>query len=68
MRAAFRPLPHAMGFSLYFRNGDKYKRSMTIVENTLFKPNPGSWRERLQDFKDRRDMSAYLSLRWGRYA
>ncbi len=61
MRASFRPLPHAMGFSLYYREFLNSQRQCTIVENTLYKPSKGTWMERWQDFKDRRDMSAYLS-------
>eukprot|EP00347_Sterkiella_histriomuscorum_P013219 403365551 len=66
-RNMYRPLPHAMGFSLYFRDCKETLGHMSIVENTLFKPASGTWSERFQDFKDRRDMSAYLRSRWGSF-
>ena len=43
----FRPLPHAMGFSLYYRdNKVKSNEHLSIVENTLYKATLGNWRER----------------------
>lgn len=63
IRGAFRPLPNVIGFSLFSKklaNGSHF----SIVENALWKKAPGTWLEWFQDFRDRRDMSAYLKRRW----
>ena len=71
IRGRYRPLPNVMGFSLYYRDAaNNVKRSsphLSVVENTLYKATPGTWIEWFQDFRDRRDMAAYLSGRWSQF-
>ena len=66
LRGLFRPVPNVMGYSIYYRDGTAKTRSATLVENTLTK-NGGTWLEWFQDLRDRRDMSAYLRIRWNAY-
>ena len=66
LRGLFRPVPNVMGFSVYYRDGNARTRSATLVENTITK-NGGTWLEWFQDLRDRRDMSAYLRIRWNAY-
>ena len=64
IRGAFRPMPNVMGFSLFYKSLKSGGNHFSIVENTLWKRAGGSWTEWFQDFRDRRDMSAYLRGRW----
>lgn len=68
IRGAFRPMPNAMGFSLYYRELKNYKRNshFSIIENTLLKKASGTWTEWLQDLRDRRDMKNYLYYQFKR--
>ena len=67
LRGLFRPVPNVMGFSIYFRDGNAKTKSATLVENTIHKAGGGTWLEWLQDLRDRRDMAAYLRIRWNSY-
>ena len=63
-RLLFRPQPNIVGFSLYFRKTNDNVNHLSIVENTQWKPNVGTWFNWFQDWKDRRDISKYLRYRW----
>lgn len=65
LRGAYRPVPNVMGFSLYFRNMANRSNHLSIVENSLIKASPTSWRDWFADWRDRRDMTKYLRKRWG---
>ena len=64
LRLNFRPQPNIVGMSLYYRKTDNGTNHLSIVENTLWKPNVGTWRQWWNDWKDRRDLSRYLRYRW----
>ena len=64
IRLIYRPMPNVMGFSLYCRQGATGMPYLTIVENSFFKNSTFKWREWWSDFKDRRDMAAYIKGRW----
>ena len=42
-RLLFRPQPNCVGMSLYYRNTANGTNHLSIVENTLWKPNVGTW-------------------------
>jgi hypothetical protein len=63
-RLLFRPQPNCVGFSLYSRKTETGTNHLSIVENTLWKPNVGTWINWWSDWKDRRDLSRYLRYRW----
>ena len=50
--------------SLYYRKTESGTNHLSIVENTLWKPNVGTWMQWWSDWKDRRDLSRYMRLRW----
>ncbi len=64
IRGAFRPLPNVLGFSLFSKKLASGSSHFSIVENALWKKAQGTWLEWFQDFRDRRDMAAYLRTRW----
>lgn len=64
IRLTHRPMPNVIAFSLYFRKLASGSNHLSIVENTIWKPNLGSWTALLEDWKDRRDLSRYLRQRW----
>ena len=64
VRLTFRPQPNIIGFSLYSRKCDDGTNHLSIVENTIWKPNVGTWRNWWSDWNDRRDLSRYLRHRW----
>ena len=61
IRQMHRPMPNALGYSLYYRGSCKH---LSIVENSIWKASAQTWREWWQNLADRRDMSTYLYLRW----
>ncbi len=63
-RIAYRPMPNCVAFSLYFRQTEVGTNHLSIVENTLWKPGQGTWRQWWSDWKDRRDLSRYMRFRW----
>jgi len=64
LRRMHRPMPHVLGFSLYYRKTGFGQNHLSIVENTLWKSTGESWAEWWQTCNDRRDMSRYLRRRW----
>ena len=64
VRLTFRPQPNIIGFSLYSRKCEDGTNHLSIVENTIWKPNVGTWRNWWADWNDRRDLSRYLRHRW----
>ena len=65
MRLRFRPAPNVVGFSLFARAYQNSKTSsFTIVENSMDKDSSYRWAEWFSDWRDRRDISSYLKLRW----
>ena len=53
-----------LAFSLYYRKTDSNARHWSIVENSMLKGNGWTWLDAFKDFRDRRDMTAYLKNRW----
>jgi hypothetical protein len=64
IRGQFRPVPNVMGFSLFYKGLTRGGIHLSIVENTLWKQAGGTYREWIRDFRDRRDMSAFLRKQW----
>lgn len=64
VRLAYRPMPNVVAFSMYYRKLASGSNHFSIVENTLWKPSLGSWRNLFVDWCDRRDLSRYLRQRW----
>ena len=62
-RLMHRPMPNSVAFSLYYRKTNGGTNHLSIVENTLWKPNY-SWNQMWADWNDRRDLSKYLKFRW----
>ena len=63
-RLTYRPQPNCVGFSLYSRKTEDGTNHLSIVENTIWKPHIGTWRNWWADWNDRRDLSRYLRFRW----
>jgi len=63
-RLSYRPQPNCVGFSLYYRKTEGGSNHLSIVENTLWKPNFSGMLNWWADWNDRRDLSRYLRFRW----
>ena len=66
IRRIHRPIPHVVGFSLYFRKNQGASAHLSITENTLWKASEESWAEWWQTVNDRRDIARYMRRRWWR--
>ena len=65
LRLQYRAMPNVIGFSLFSRPWASGSRSAwSIVENSLTKKSKYRWSEWLKDCQDKRDLSAYLKMRW----
>ena len=65
-RLQYRSVPNVIGFSLFSRawSTPGSTAHYSIVENSLSKKSAYRWSEWFRDLQDRRDMAAYLRLRW----
>ena len=65
MRLQYRSMPNVIGFSLFTRAWHNARgHSFSIVENSLQKQANVRWAEWWRDMQDRRDISAYMKMRW----
>ena len=64
IRLGYRAMPNVIGFSLFLRAYENKNRgSLSIVENSLAKQGD-RWSTWFRDLQDKRDISAYLKMRW----
>ena len=64
IRLGYRAMPNVIGFSMFTRAYENATRgSYSIVENTLAKKGD-RWSTWFRDLQDKRDISAYLKMRW----
>ena len=62
-RTNYRSTPNILGFSLFWKNAEKGRNHLSIVQNTNYKPYT-SWTDRYNDFFAKRDAFAYIKSRW----
>ena len=64
IRDKHRPVPNILSFSMYYRLTEAGQKHWSLVENSYTKASGWTWVEAWKDFKDRRDLTAYLKNRW----